>query len=296
VRELARRAAASLGYAALNSLRFFMILVVANGVPGGVVAFQLALNIIFLPVAITAWPVSVALMPQLSRLYLAEAAQRFRDELVRGAALMFFLVIPATAAVIALADPISRAVSFGEMATPRGVTLVAASVAALGPSVFGEASWMFVTFASYSRKDARAPFHSMILRTTVTFLGLLIAFLFVHGTALLVAMGLAVSTGTMLGCWHLVAGLSKRLPPSGERLTPAMGRDVVASLVMLVPAYLLARGVPDLAGGRTGHVLALVVAVAVGLAVYLGIQRLWHAAELEELRDGFGQLRSRSAT
>ena len=295
VRELTGRALASVGFAALNSLRVFVILIVANRVPGGVVAIQLALNILYVPVALTAWPVSVALLRSLSRSYMAGAAQRFRDELVRGAGLVLFLAIPASCAIVALAGPIAHAVSFGQMATVRGIALVTASVAALGLNVFGEATWMLTTFAAYARKDARSPLVSIALRTVLSIAGLIVGFFFVRGTALLVAIGVAVTVGTLVGCWHLTTTLRRQLPAHGESLTPAVGRDVAASLLMLAPAWLVATLLPHVVGGRGGRVLAMTVAAAVGVAVFLSVQAAWRARELEELRDGFALLRRRSA-
>jgi putative peptidoglycan lipid II flippase len=290
VRALARRAVASLGYAALNAARFVAILVVANGVPGGVVAFQFALNLLYFPVAITAWPVSVAVMAELSRLHAAAAAQRFRDELVKGGALVLFLAIPASVAALVLAGPIARAVAFGEMANARGVDLLRASIAALSVAVVGDSVWMLGTFGAYARNDAAAPLRSMALRTGLTAAGLVAAFVVADGTSLLVAMGLAVSAGTFVGAAHLVAGLARQVPRSGEPLLRPLGRDLVASIVMVGPAYAVAATVARLAGSRSGDVLAAATATVVGAATYVALQRLLHSPELHEWTRGVAEI------
>ena len=64
---------------------------------------------------------------------------------------------------------------------------------------------------------------------------------------------------------------------------------------MLAVAYPIAIGIPHAVDGRTGYIVAIVVAAVVGVAVYFGIQRVWRAPELGELRQGLRELRVRSA-
>jgi putative peptidoglycan lipid II flippase len=113
VQGIIRRAVPSLGYSGLNAVRGFAPLVVANRVPGGVVAFDLARHFALLPVALGGRPVAVALLPQLSRLYHQGRLRDFRDELVRGVSLMLFVAVPAAVAYVALARPLAGAVSLG---------------------------------------------------------------------------------------------------------------------------------------------------------------------------------------
>jgi putative peptidoglycan lipid II flippase len=288
VRRLAAGGLPSLGYAALNSFRYFAIIVVANRVPGGVVAFQLAFNFMYVPVALGAYPVAVALLPDLSRLYLAGALQRFRDALVRGASLMFFLAIPAAVAAVFLAGPLSRAMAFGEMADARGRVLVAASLTALGVGLLGEAWWVVGTHAAYAREDARAPFRSMIVRIAVTVVGMGVAFS-LGGTAVLVVLGLAVSAGNIVGSVHLAAAVRRRLPRSSVPVMPAVARAAAAALVMAGPAYAVA-GLFGSAPGRLSSVAAIAVAGAVGASLFLAVQWALRSPELRELREGFGDL------
>lgn len=291
VRELAGRALPSLGNAGLNALRFFAMLVVANRVPGGVVAFQVAVTFLYVPTAVSAWPVAVALLPRLSRLYLAGALAKFRDELVRGCALTMLIAVPATVFAIVLAQPLARAVTFGNMANPRGHVLVSASVAALGLGLLGEAAWVLGTHAAYARKDAAGPLRATVLRLAVTAVGMLVAFLAFRGTAVLVVLGLAVSAGNLVGAWHLVAGISRHLPAGDERLTPAVLRTVGGSFAMAGPALAVAQWAPGLLAGRWADLLGIAAAGLLGMGIFLALQRAWHSPELGELRQAFGQLR-----
>lgn len=289
VRARARRMLPSFGYAALNSLRYFGMLIVANRVPGGVVAFQLALNFVFLPVGLGAWPISVAMLPQLSRLYLAGAAQRFRDEVVKGANLTFFLIVPAVAGYVVLARPLARVVAYGEMSTGLGIALIAASLASLAVGMLGEAGSVIGTHAAYARQDVRSPFHSMVVRIVVSGVGMLVALFFVHGTAVLALLGLSVSAGNIAGAVQLGGVLRAQLPPRGEGLWLGLVRAGGASAVMVGPVYACSRYLPQLLTSR----LALVVTVVGGLLTYLGLQRTWRSPELGALRAGAGHLLGR---
>jgi putative peptidoglycan lipid II flippase len=283
VREVLHRGVPSLGYATLESVRNFAILPVANRVPGGVVAFQLAYNFYQLPIALAVKPIAVALLPRLSRLYHERALRLFRDEFVRGISFAFFLTIPAVIAYIALSVPLARAVSFGEMATATAVMLVAASLAALAPGVLGETSYLISTHASYALHDARLPFRSMVVRTSVTLVGTFVAFVLTPGTTVLVALGLAIAAGNVAGAWHLATNLMRRLPSGEARLGPSLTRAFAAGLVMAVPAYVIATRLPSLMGGRMSDVVATLAAVLVGLLAFVGLQLLWRSPELDSL-------------
>jgi putative peptidoglycan lipid II flippase len=284
LRELIAQLRPSLGYTALNVVRLFTILVVANRVPGGIVAFQLALNFFYFPVAVGARPVAVALLPELARHFHEGANRLFRDELVRGVALGLFLTIPAAVAIGVLASPLARAVALGDMATPRGRTMIVASLATLAFGLVGEGVFVMATNASYARHDATSPFRSSVVRTVIVLGGMGVAFL-LTGTSVLVALGIALSVSNILGALHLSNRLRVQLGPGTERLAPAIRRAGAASALMAVPAWLIANGVPRVVAGRPGNVVGVVVAAAVGIATFAGLQRRWRSPELHSLAD-----------
>ena len=115
---MVRRALPSLAQAGLLALQVLTLLVVANRLPGGVVAFQIALNFYYLAIAVGATPVALSLLPRLARMHQDGDVVAFRDTLVRGLALGFFITIPAAVGCLALAVPLARAMSFGRMEAP----------------------------------------------------------------------------------------------------------------------------------------------------------------------------------
>ncbi len=293
VREVLRRAVPSLGLAGLAALGTFAVLVVSNRVPGGVLAFALAQNFYSLAIAVAASPIALALLPPLSRLHDRGERQLFRDELVRGLALALFLTVPASIAYVALAFPLAEAVSFGEMNTDTGVTLIAVSLASIGIGVMGETHWAIVTQASYAQRDPRSPLISSVVRLSVTLGGLLVA-LFLQGPAVLVAVGAALSLGDLVGAWYLWRLIRKSLPAHGLRLRAPVARALIASLLMAGPAYAVAVTMPPFIDGTSRDILGVAAAVVTGAALYFAVQRAWKSPELSALLGGVSRFRPRT--
>jgi putative peptidoglycan lipid II flippase len=203
VRPILKRAVPSLGTAGLDAVRQLAVLPIANRVPGGVVAFQLAVNFVNLPVALAAKPVATALVPRLARLFEARRFAALRDECVRGLRLAALVTLPVAAGYVLLAEPLSEAVAHGEMATPAGVAAVAACLVALAPGIVGESGFHVTAHAFLAIGDARSPLVAGAVRTMVVLAGIVVAAAMTPGTAMLVALGLAVSAGHLAGAWVL---------------------------------------------------------------------------------------------
>jgi putative peptidoglycan lipid II flippase len=275
-----RRARPSLGYSSLDVVQFTGAMVVANRAPGGVIALQFAWNFYLLPLALGARPVSVALLPRLSRIFQEGDARRFRDELVQGASLVAFIAAPAAVAYAVLSDPIARAVTFGQMATPQGQQLLAVSLAALAPGVFGYAALLLGTSACYARQDARTPFAAALLRAGVAAVGMTLAFMLPVGAGVLLALGLTIAVADFAGGSWLAVHLRRALPSGGEGLLRPVARSLAAAALMVLPAYLVASELPRLLPDGTAARLGVPAAVLVGAVTFLALQRWWRSPEL----------------
>lgn len=283
VRGILALAVPGLGFAALSAVREFGLVVAANGIRGGVVAFQTALNLLHLPVALAARPVSVALLPRISRRYQEGDTSRYRDECVGAVRLVAFFTVPAAVAYVVLAWPVARALAYGEMATPVGVSLLAASVASLGPGVVGESGFVLGTSTAYARRDARSPLLAMVVRVAVALVGILLALLMMPSRAVLIVLGLAVSLGNLLGVAHLGASFARQLPAGRERLLPALLRALLASLLAVSLAYLAVAQIGGRMNGRLADLLALGLASMLGVLSYTAAQTALGSPELRSL-------------
>jgi len=294
VRVVVRRALPSLAQAGLVAFQVLTLLVVANRLPGGVVAFQIALNFYYLAIAVGATPVALSLLPRLARMHAGGDQAGFRDTLVRGLSLGFFITIPAAVGYLVLALPLARAISFGRMDGAAGVTMVAASLAALSLAVVGQTAFLIATYASYARKDTRTPLISMMLQAAVC-LVLVPAALAAHGWAVLLVLGLALSVAVTAGACHLMFHVWRSLSERGsQQLAPSLGKFLVGAVLMAGPAWLVAAAIPHWLGKPFGPRVSITAAALAGLVVFLAVQAAWRTPELAWLAGGIGHLRNKA--
>jgi putative peptidoglycan lipid II flippase len=283
VRQTLRRIVPALGFTGLAAFQIFATMVVANKVAGGNVAFQLALNLFFLPMAIVTWPMARALLPQLARLHHAGDGRGFHDELLRAVTVALFVTVPVTVAYLGLSGLLSQVLAFGELARGSGPQLTALSLVSLAAGVVGETLFTLGTYAFYARQDVRSPLHSMAVRGA-GFLVLIVLAWRTEGSAALIMLGLAYSLGTAIGTLHIGWRLRSQLPRTGFSLLRPLARTVIASLVMIVPAYVTTLAFSGLPSTKVTQFAAMTTAALVGIAVYLGVQVLWRAPELGWLK------------
>jgi putative peptidoglycan lipid II flippase len=293
VRVVVRRALPSMAQAGLMALQVLSLLIIANRVAGGVVAFQIALNFYFLAIALGATPVALSLLPRLARLHADGATDRFRQTLVEGRSLGLFLAIPAAAAYAALSLPLARAVAFGRMDTGTGVTLMAGALAALALAVVGQTAFLIATYACYARKDTRSPLRSMVVQA-VTCGALECVALRLHGTAVLVALGLAYAVSIAVAGLHLSLQLRRDLGGSGRRAGASVVRTAVGAAVMVGPAWLVATHVTGVIGQPLGSRLAVLAAALTGVVIFVAVQALLRTPELAWLNSGVTNLLGRA--
>jgi putative peptidoglycan lipid II flippase len=289
VRGIVSLALPSAGFAALLGLRYLGILVVASTIPGGVVAFTMAVNFFNLPVSLGAKPVAQALLPRISRLALENRYRDFRDELNQGLGLAFFVVAPAAVAFVALCGPLAGAVAFGEMATSEGVRLITASLAVVAPGMVGEAAFLLAVGAAYARRDAESPLRAAMLQALVYVPGMVAAVVLAEGVWVLVVLGLSVTAAQLVSGRWLFHRVMHGLPEGTVSASRALLRSLAAASIMAIPAGLVAWGWQVDVDSGAGQVVRMTVAVVVGAAVFLGLQWWWRAPEPRQLLAGLAR-------
>ncbi|MDP8938343.1 MAG: hypothetical protein M3O23_11560, partial [Actinomycetota bacterium] len=269
-------AAASL---ALGQVLIAITLVLANRVEGGVVAYQIAFTAFLLPYAVLAHPVLTTLYPRLA----AEAAgrrwRRFADSLGDGVRTVVFLLLPATALLIALAGPALRLVRLGAL-DDDGAALVARVLAAYAVGLAGYAGIHLLTRASYACDDARTPTVASLAVTAAGAALMVVGFATTTGDDRVVALGVAHSVAMVGGAALLVVLVRRRV---GERwaIAAALVRAGGAALAAGLTAAAVAAVVPG--QGRGADAVAVVVGGAAGVAAYLAVQWALRAPELARL-------------
>lgn len=292
VRAVLRRALPSVAQAGLIAAQVIGLLIVANRVPGGVVALQIALNFYFLAVALGATPVALSLLPRLSRLHADGSTRGFGDLLVSGWALGMFVTIPAATAYVVLAGPLSRAVSFGRMGTADGAAMIAAALMTLAAAVVAQGVFLIATYASYARKDTRTPLRSAILQAGCCFTVSAVA-MTMHGKAVLVVLGAGYAAAVSLAAGHLATVLRLRIGARIGRLLPSAGKVCAGAAVMALPAWYAATRLEELIGQPAGARVAVLVSAGGGLLLFIAAQAVLRTEELAWLGSGLGRVAAR---
>jgi putative peptidoglycan lipid II flippase len=296
VRRVIRLAIPSSGYAVLNSVTFFGLLVVAGAIPGGAVAFQIGYNFFNLPVALCARPVAAAQLPRLSRSFQRGALAAFHATYRGSLALAAFIALPASLLLVCIPDTLARAVSFGEMATATGRSLVAAAIGSLAVGIVGEAAFIVATSASYARRDAAAPFQAMAIRAAVAFVGMAVAFSVMHDTAILWTLGLSLSGANLIAAAYLHRSQMRALPRlPAEKLHRLLG-DLVASSIAVLPGLAVALWFASVADNHYHSLGTGIAAVAASGLSYLLIQWTRGSGELRSLLSGLHKAGSNGKT
>jgi putative peptidoglycan lipid II flippase len=280
VRATIRRALPAVAHAGLSAVQFGALLLFADRVAGGVVAFLLATNFYFLPIALGAQPVAFSLVPRLSRLTAPSQAELFRDTYIRGLLFAAFLVVPAATAYVVLARPLAAALGFGAFGAGGGQRLVASALLGLAPALIGEALFLLTTYACYARKDTIHPLRAMVVQAAVCAAGLA-GVAHARGPSLLTYLGLAFSAGAIAAAGYLVRHLRRGMPRGGEPALRPLLRTVTCSGIMAVPAWALADLLARQLTGVPGRVAAIVLVSVAGAAIYFTAQACMRAPQIQ---------------
>jgi putative peptidoglycan lipid II flippase len=285
VRRVVRRAVCSMAQAGLLAGQILLLLAMAGRVAGGTVALQMSLNFYYLPLAIAAAPVGLALLPRLSRMIAEDRARDFADAYQRAVGLALFLVVPAALGYVVLAVPLANVVAVGQMSSSVGVAMVAASLSVLALGLVGETLFVISMQAAYARGDARTPLRSMVLQSVLCAV-LVVPAAFTSGRGLVTVLGGAFAVASVAGGVHLSYRVSRELAPATHRLWPSLVRTISAGLVMAAVAWSVAAAVTAALEGTSGWLAATAAGTLAGAAVYLGVHRALGSVELTWLLDG----------
>jgi putative peptidoglycan lipid II flippase len=284
VNQALRRAGHAVMQAGLLALQMLALLLVASLVSGGAVALQISLNFYFLPIALVATPVGLALLPRLSRLDQGGATVDFLETLLRGVMLALFVVIPASAGYVAVAQPIAHLVGVGQMATPIGWTMIATSLTMLSLGLAGQTLFFIATQASYARADTVTPLRSMGIQTLLCCALCTAAVATADGPELLPLVAGSYAIASLAAGIYLLLRVVNVCASFQWRLVQSVTRVLAGTGLMLVPVYAVTSLSRVALPGRAGWALAVVGGSLVGLITYIAAQALAHAPELSWLR------------
>jgi putative peptidoglycan lipid II flippase len=264
VRRLGRHGGWATGQVVAVQGLLIVVLVLANAVAGGVVAFQFGTTYSLLPVALVAIPVTTAVFPTLSR---QRHASPFGAVLSRATVAAVALLAPAVAALVALAWPLCRVTAFGQ-AADAGLGSLATAVAWLAPSALGYGLVLLFTRALYARGDARSP--TVVVGAVVALAALpMVVWSPADIEERMAVLGGLQSAAFLVAALLLALVVRRIVPPHERGVLGGVGRPVAAAVVAgLAMAGLVALLDPT---SRWASLAVLAVAGGAGAVVYGGV-------------------------
>lgn len=273
------------GHIGLNQVLVLSTVVLANGVPGGAIAFTTAFTLFLLPHAVLAHPVVTALSPRLAAAAHRHQDQAFADDLGRGLRVLLVMLTPAAALMAVLARPGLQLVAGLGALDSAGLDLVSTALVGFASALVGYSTFFLLTRASYAVNDAAGPTLVNLVVTGASVAGMLAVAAQVDGSAVLAGFGLVQGVALTAGALALAARLRRSdgggqthsvTPPTGVR--GALGRGIVAAVAGGLPAALVVALVG--ANGRGSSLVSVVAGGVVGGVGVIGSLRLLRAPEL----------------
>ena len=246
-------------------------IVLGGSEEGAVVAYQAAWVFFLAPYAVLAQPVHTAILPELVVEARDHDLETFRRSVAWGLERIAIFTIPVTAAMVALALPAMRAVSFGE-AAHNGPGLLAAGVGALAIGLFPYSAFLLLSRACYALGDSRTPGVVSLGSAAVGVLAMAIGAMATHGTARVAVLGGGHTLAYSIGCVVLAHRLHGQV---GGSFRPAgLVRIVAVSVAVGVTAWATGDALLGSTPTRTGDVVVCTLIGVVGAGVVLAGYRL----------------------
>ena len=260
------------GWAALQhsgtAILLAAALVVAGGVAGGVVAYQLAMVVFLAPYGILAQPIHTAVLPRLARHASAGDDAALHGALRWAADAMAAVTVPVAAALVALSLPIMRSLAFGEAAGDRSPELLAGALLGLAVGVPAYGGFLLLTRAAYALGDSRTPALASLGSAALGATVMVGAGGQVTGVARLVVVGLAHTLAYAVGGVVLAVRLHPRV---GSLVDLAQVRTLGLAAVLGAGLWAgMSWWAPE---GRLMTMVALTVLVGAGAAAYVVVQQ-----------------------
>jgi putative peptidoglycan lipid II flippase len=243
-------------------------------------AINAAFRVYMLPQGMFSVAVATVLFPALARLAARSDVAGFRETVSLGLRQISFLLLPASAVSIVLAEPIVRLLYERGEFDPQETPVVAAALAAFSAGLVFNGMMLMLNRGFFSLQEPWTP--TVVALANLALCAALYAALYRVGPW---GIPLSISISNLAGAATLLLLLRRRLGRIELRATAsAVARQLVAAAALAVVAYGTWWAV-DSAVGRSlpAQVLSLTAALAAGAAVYLAVSRALGVRELQAL-------------
>lgn len=285
VRELARLAVpAMLGLAVveINAYvdRFFASLLPPHPAANPVAVLDYAYEIVQAPAGIFAISIATAIFPLLSRHAATDSHDDLRGTSSLALRTLLFVILPVTALVLALREPLVRLIFQRGEFGPQATHAVAATLAGYAVGLPAIAAYYVVTRMYYALQDMVTPVR---IGAAMVILNAVLDYILMQVWGV-VGIALATSIVSVVNVALLLWNLRRRLGRiDGGRIASTSLRTGTAALVAGLLMAAVAEAVRPV--GLAGQSLQVGAAAVVGALVYLGACRVLRVQELRVALD-----------
>lgn len=272
------------GYVATNMVRLWVALFLANGVQGGVAAYQYAFVFFQLPHGLLAVSIVTATFPSLTERAVGYDMDGFARELGRALRGLAYFVLPAIAGYLAIAPQLTGLLLRHGITTQASSDLVAAILRAWAPGIFFFATFYALLRGFYALGNTRTPMLINLVGFVVNVSLNVLAFVIFDDPTLQLA-GLAAGHATSYAVTSVVAYrvLTKTVGFSpaagyGTALTKMLALSVATGVVAWAAATFTGTQVDS--STTLGLLWQILAATSAGILLYAGLSK---ALRLEEI-------------
>lgn len=282
IARLVRLSAYAAGYVAANQVGFWVVLMLANRVRGGVTAWAVAYQFFTFPYGLFAVSLLTALLPDLSRAANTRDWTAYRRSFSTGTRGVSYLLLPAAVGYAIVAVPLMRVLLAHGVANAHDAAAVATVLRALAPGLVFFSGFQLLTRCFFALPDTRTPTTvnavAVIVQSALNFP--LFALYRVEGLAY------AFDVSYLVGAAILLVVLARRVPGglALRSIVPSLLRICVMAAAMGVAVWALDHLI------HGSDLVRLGAAVGAGAILYLAFSQV---AGLEERMIVLGLFRHR---
>jgi putative peptidoglycan lipid II flippase len=285
LRETVRLGGWVFAYAVSNQLGYLVISNLSTAHRGDATAYTVAYQLFQLPYAIVTVSVISTMMPRLSGAALDDDVPRVRSHLSGAIRLSAVLLIPATLGLIALATPIATAAFHYGGASTAGIHEVGRSLAVFAVGLPAFSAYQLLLRVYYARQDSRTPALINLVANGVNIVADIVLVTLLPASDRIPGLAAGFVLSYVVGTAMAARGLRRSLAGlDGRRVVRLLVRVSIAAVLGALLAAAIASG----AGATIGHgtaasIATVVVAAAMGGALYLVAARAMRVRELTGL-------------
>lgn len=256
---------------AMQAADLIVVRLASGLAPGSMSAYFYAVLIMaYMPRGLFAQAIATVIFPTMTRQYNSRDLAGLQQTTTAGLRAALSLVIPSAVGILALGMPAMHFLFPGEALDGEALAMVFALVAILSIRLIGDSSVDILALTFYARHNTRLPMIASVLWMAAVLLLslLLVGPLGIYG----LAWASALASAGLATAYYIVVG-RRFHGVTGRTLAATVGRAVVAAAAMAGVVRLLSRA--DLP-----ETIFVVVAIAVGAAVYVGVYVVMGGREL----------------